>query len=204
MSLTDAYWSSLAGANGWKADAYSGIVVMASSLDRVRAVREQVQRLGYSAATAEDRLREVAQRLRYADLALSGLAFLALAVAGLLIVNTMLTAVLERTREIGVLKALGARARDVTLTFVAEAALIGAAAGVAGVVVAAVLARLANALVQDVARGQGANLDLNLFQLSPLTVLAALLFAIVLSMVSGLLPALRAARLDPVRALRYE
>jgi putative ABC transport system permease protein len=167
-------------------------------------VRDEVQARGYAALTTEDRLRDVAQRLRYADLALTGLAILAMVIAAVLIVNTMLAAVLERTREIGVLKAVGARARDVTLIFVTEAALIGAAAGIMGVAISAMLARGANSAVDGLARAEGAHLDLRLFQLGPVIIVAALLFAFVLSMLSGLLPALRAARLDPLQALRYE
>ena len=148
--------------------------------------------------------RPLAQRLRYADMALTGLAVLALLIAALLIINTMLTAVLERTREIGVMKAVGARAGDVTLIFVTEAALIGATAGVIGVVGAALLSVGANSAVDNVARAEGAHLDLRLFQMAPLIVVAGLFFAVVLSMLSGLLPALRAARLDPIQALRYE
>jgi putative ABC transport system permease protein len=183
---------------------YSDAVVLAGSLDRVQGVRDEVQARGFAALTTEDRLRDVAQRLRYADLALTGLAVLAMVIAAVLIVNTMLAAVLERTREIGVLKAVGARARDVTLIFVTEAALIGAAAGIIGVVISALLARGANSAVDGLARAGGAHLDLRLFQLGPVIVVAALLFAFLLSMLSGLLPALRAARLDPLQALRYE
>jgi ABC-type antimicrobial peptide transport system permease subunit len=204
MHLAEQYWSQVAAANGWTSDPYADVVVLAASMDRVQGVRNEMQARGYAALTTEDRLRGVAQRLRYADLALTGLAILALVIAAVLIVNTMLAAVLERTREIGVLKAVGARARDVTLIFVSEAALIGVAAGLTGVVISEVLATGANSVVDNLARTAGANLDLRLFHLGPLIVVVALVFAIALSMLSGLLPALRAARLDPLQALRYE
>ncbi len=125
-----------------------------------------------------------------------GVAFLAaltLLVAGFGIVNTMYTSVHDRTREIGVLKALGARFEDVTLIFIAESGLIGAVAGVAGAALAGVLAGLGN-------RFAGAS-D---FHVTVAITLLSILLGFGLSLLAGLLPAVRAARQDPMGALRYE
>jgi putative ABC transport system permease protein len=135
--------------------------------------------------------------------ALLGLALVALLLACLGIANTMYTAVLERTKEIGVLKALGARARDVLLIFVAEAAVIGLAGGLVGILVAVGLGRLGNTFVDRVTQSVTSG-NFDVFRTDFGVVAAGLVLAVLLSTVSGLLPALRAARQDPVRALRYE
>jgi len=121
------------------------------------------------------------------------LAVLTLLVAGFGIVNTMYTSVLDRTREIGVLKALGARFEDITLIFIAEAGLIGAVSGIAGAALAGELASLGNRVAghQD-------------FHVTTQIGVDAVLLAVGLSLLAGLLPAVRAARQDPMRALRYE
>ena len=191
-------------ANNWNRDPYVGITLMADSLTHVTTVRDEAQQAGYAATTNEDQLRAFAERLNYVELALAGLAIIALAVAALGIANTMFSAVLERTREIGVFKALGSRARDMALIFVAESALIGIAGGIAGVAVSALLARAGNGLIDRIAQSQGSEGGLRLFELSPWIGLAAVLVAIAISGLSGLLPAVRASRLDPVQAIRYE
>jgi len=190
--------------NSWTRDPYVGITLMADSLNSVTAVRDEAEQAGYSATTNEDQLRAFAERLNYVELALAGLAVIALGVAALGIANTMFSAVLERTREIGVFKALGSRARDMALIFVAESGLIGIAGGIAGVAVSALLAKIGNDLIDRIAQGQGSGGGLHLFELNPLIGLAAVLVAIAISALSGLLPAVRASRLDPVQAIRYE
>jgi putative ABC transport system permease protein len=118
------------------------------------------------------------------------LAAMTLLVAAFGIVNTMYTSVLDRTREIGVFKALGARAQDVTLMFIAESGLIGAGGGILGAAAAGILGN----------RVAGSHV----FRVDVKVGLTVVLLAIGLSLLSGILPALRAARLDPMRALRYE
>ncbi|HEY4027788.1 MAG TPA: ATP-binding cassette domain-containing protein [Candidatus Dormibacteraeota bacterium] len=190
--------------NNWTRDPYVGITLVADSLAHVNAVRDESQQAGYSATTNEDQLRAFAERLNYVQLALAGLAIIALAVAALGIANTMFSAVLERTREIGVFKALGCRARDLALIFVAESGLIGVAGGMAGVAVSSLLAKVGNELIDRVAQSQGSQGGLRLFELNPVIALAAVLVAVGVSALSGLLPALRASQLDPVQAIRYE
>lgn len=202
-TLAGTYWTQLAKANGWKRGEYSSVTLLADSGHAVDGLRSHVEALGFQAQTFGDQFRGFEDLLGRLRLALLGLAVVALVLASLGIANTMYTAVLERTREIGVLKALGARRRDVLLLFVAEAAVIGIAGGLIGTLIAIGLARLGNALVDRLAQSvSGAGLDV--FRTDLPVVLAALALAVLLSTVSGLLPALRAARQDPSRALRYE
>jgi len=115
----------------------------------------------------------------------------------------MYTAVLERTKEIGVLKALGARSRDVLLLFIAEAAGIGLAGGLVGAIVAVGLARLGNSAVDWLTQSITST-TFDVLRTDVAMLLIAVIIAVILSTISGLLPALRAARQDPSRALRHE
>ncbi len=197
------YWSNLAQPNGWKGGEYASITLLADSGLSVDSLRNRVNALGFQTQTFGDQFRNFEDLLGKLRVALLGLAVVALLLACLGIANTMYTAVLERTKEIGVLKALGARSRDVMLLFLAEALVIGVAGGLVGALVAVGLGRLGNAAVDWVTQSfTGSSFDV--FRTDVPVVLVAILLAALLSTVSGLLPALRAAGQDPSRALRYE
>ena len=202
-TLSGQYWTQLAKANGWRGGQFSNITLLADSGSAVSALRDSVASLGFQAQTFGDQFRGFEDLLSRLRLALLGLAIVALLLACLGIANTMYTAVLERTKEIGVIKALGARSRDVLLLFVAEAAVIGLAGGLIGTVIALLLARVGNAAVDRLTQGVAAG-GLDVFRTDAWVVAAALVLAVLLSTVSGLLPAVRAALQDPVKALRYE
>jgi putative ABC transport system permease protein len=124
----------------------------------------------------------------------TGAAVLALVIGGLSVVNTMIMAVTERVREIGLKKAVGAHTIHVLREYLAEAVLIGFLGGAIGYLAGLGLTTLINTL------GKSSNLEL--FLVTPTLTLLALGFAVALGALAGVIPALRAARLDPVTALR--
>jgi putative ABC transport system permease protein len=201
--LLTSYWTSLAQANGWKAGEFSSIMLLADSGLNVESLRQRVDDLGFQTQTFGDQFRNFEDLLGKMRIALLGLALVALLLACLGIANTMYTTVLERTKEIGVLKALGSRSHDVLLLFVAEAAVIGLAGGLIGALFAVVLGRLGNAAVDRLTQAVSST-GFDVFRTNVPVVLTAVALAVLLSTVSGLLPALRAAGQDPARALRYE
>jgi putative ABC transport system permease protein len=150
---------------------------------------------GLSARDPQEVANAVRSTLGIFDAIVFGAALVALLVGAFSVVNTMTIAVTERTREIGIRKAIGATDSDVLLTFVGEAATIGALGGLVGIV-------LGLAVVTAIDARSAAGGNLQLFAISPLVALGAFAFAVTLSAVAGFIPALAAARLPPTVALR--
>ena len=199
-----AYWDRMAKANSWTTDEFSTVTLISESSGTVDTVAKEVKDLGYQATTTSDFLKGFSQFITILGLGLSGLAAIALVVACLGIANTMYTAVLERTREIGIMKAIGARSGDVRGMFLSEAGMIGLLGGTVGLLLAGLVAVIGNVIVNNLAANQGIPLDLTVFRITWWLVAGALALATVFSALSGFFPALRASRLDPVAALRYE
>jgi putative ABC transport system permease protein len=181
------------------------IGVSVASADAIQSARDSITNLlrtrhGITATASDDfSIFDQAQLLDAATsisgtltLLLGGIASISLLVGGIGIMNIMLVSVRERTREIGIRKALGAKARDILSQFLIEAltlSLIGGLIGIAfGLAVSALIGRVA---------GWG-------FSIDPGTMAIATLFSLVVGVVFGVWPARQAARLDPIAALRYE
>jgi putative ABC transport system permease protein len=164
-------------------------------------VAGRLRGLGYQVTSANDRIRMVNVFILVLEAFLASMGAIGLVVSLFGIANTMAMAVLERTREIGIMKALGARNRDIGRLFLAEAATIGAASGAAGLAGAFLAGKLLNAI----ARGAfDLPPEVTLFHVPWWLAAGSVLFSMIVSVFAGTLPARRAARMDPVKSLRYE
>jgi putative ABC transport system permease protein len=182
---------------------YMALTVRVKSPKDVLKVEQAIKNLGYNTFSLLDATRSLRLVFTVFDLFLGLFGSLALTVASLGIINTLVMAILERRREIGVLKALGATDRDVRSLFFAEAGAMGFVGGIAGVTLGWLIGAALTWGTTMYLRRQ----DLPGVKISyvPWWLAAgAIAFAVVVSLLAGLYPAGRAARLNPVEALRYE
>ena len=158
----------------------------------------------FESATLQVFLDQVNRIFAILQTMLSSVGLLALLVASIGIVNTMIMAIYERTREIGILKALGSTNGDVLRMFMVEAGLIGLLGGVVGVVLGWLLGLGLNRVIVDYLQREQIPIDAPFFVVTWELVAGALMFATLVGILAGLYPAFRAARLDPLAALRHE
>jgi len=186
-----------------KVPTYAAVSVRVNDPGKIQLVENAVKKKGFNTFSILDATRSVRRFFTVLDLFLGIFGSLALAVASIGIVNTLVMAILERRREIGIMKAIGAADADIKKLFFTEARVMGLMGGALGVALGWIIGRVINL---------GTNVYLRSQDLAPEQIWfvpwwlvgGAIGFAIVVSLLSGLYPAARAARLDPVQALRYE
>jgi hypothetical protein len=185
-------------------EGYDSAVVRVTDPVKLTEVRQKINDVGYGSFSIVDELDQIRTVFLIIDSVLGLLGGISLLVASFGIANTMIMSILERTREIGIMKAIGAEDREIKLIFFVEAAVIGVTGGVVGVLLAWGIDTLANRLAyRFILKPQGASF-IDFFDLPPYLWIGAILFALIVSITAALYPASRAARIDPVRALRHD
>lgn len=187
------------------ADTYKMIFVIARDGYDPAKVAENIERsLGkridedyFDVMTTAEIVESIGEITQILNIVLGGIAAISLLVAGIGIMNTMVMTIIERTKEIGIMKAIGATRYRIVSIFLTEAAMIGVIGGIIGVM----LGTIVSYSIESVAGNFGFSITTHV---SPFLAAGAFVFAIIVSTISGLYPAYRAAKLDPIKTLHYE
>lgn len=179
---------------------YLSAFVMAKDEVNVQTVKENLDKAGYEAETAEDLMSFIFQFINVLQAILIGFGALAVLTSVFGIINTQYISVLERTQQIGLMKALGMRRRDVGRLFKLEAAWVGFLGGSIGGLLAVIGGTIANPFISKALKIG----DINLIIFEPSSVVVVIVGLVFISIVSGIMPARKAAKLDPIEALRTE
>jgi ABC-type antimicrobial peptide transport system permease subunit len=182
---------------------YPSAVVRVKSPQATQDVEDRIKKMGFSAFSLNDALQGAKRGFLVLDIVLSLIGSIALAVSALGIMNTMVMSILERTREIGIMKAIGGSDGDIRRIFLIEASAIGFFGGIAGVALGWLVGRIINIGANVYIQNQGGTPG-NLFSLPFWLIGGAIGFSIAISLLAGSYPAARAARLDPIQALRHD
>jgi putative ABC transport system permease protein len=183
---------------------YSAVTVKLGSLRDLEPVRSRVHEMGFATFALADQFDQITKAFYFLDMFLAAVGMIAIVVAALGIVNTMVMSILERYREIGVMKAVGASDGDIKRIFFFESGAIGLLGGAAGCVLGWAVSLVINRVVNFYAARQGGVPYVDYFAFPVWIFLGAVGFAVLVSLVSGIYPARRAARVDPIVALRHD
>ena len=183
--------------NKKKQKVYDNVMVKVDDMEHVMDVQKQIKDMGFTAYSLTDQLESMKETTKMLRIVLGAIGAISMIVAAISITNTMVMAIYERTKEIGIMKVIGASLKDIRRLFLTEAAFIGFAGGVLG----SILSLATSKIVNIVAAGQGSTMQSYI----PLWLyLSAILFATAVGIAAGFLPAQRAMKLSALTAIKTE
>jgi len=185
---------------------YRAVELRVADPGRIKPVTEKLTQMGFRAFSVTNQLEEIERIFLIINSSLALLGGIALLVASFGISNTMIMSIRERTREIGIMKAIGGSDGEIMRIFFVEASLIGLLGGALGVIAGWLVDRVANVLANRwIARQTGqAMRHVEFFSIPWYLWAGAIVFAVMVSLIAAIYPALRAAKVDPIQALRHE
>ena len=184
---------------------YTSLYVNVDQMDNVTMVQEQINDMGYQTDSSMEWIESDMKMMNIVQAVLGGIGAVSLFVAAIGITNTMMMSIYERTKEIGIMKVIGCRVRDIQTMFLMEAGFIGFIGGLLGVGLSYLLSMVINRVIA--ASGLGADLGAQLNNISRIPLWLggiSVVFAILVAMLAGLLPSIRAMKLSPLAAIREE
>lgn len=183
--------------NSRKSKEYEHVMVKVDEIDNVQKVQQQIKDMGFRASSLTDQLEAMKETTRMLRLVLGAIGAISMVVAAISITNTMVMAIYERTKEIGIMKVIGASLKDIKGLFLTEAAFIGFSGGIIGIIVS----YGASFLVNFVAQRQGSTMQSAI----PIWLaLGGVAFSTAVGVIAGYLPAKRAMKLSALMAIKTE
>lgn len=183
--------------------AYSQMKVVANDRQDLQKIREQIEGLGLSTTSVSDTVAQIDQLFGTARQVLALVGMVALAVASLGMFNTLTVSLLERTREVGLMKAMGMKSHEVQELFLTESMLMGFFGGVGGILLGYLGGKLLGLMLSVVAISQGEGF-INISTIPPVFVGIVFLLSLIVGIATGIYPASRATKISALNALRYE
>jgi ABC-type antimicrobial peptide transport system permease subunit len=173
------------------------VYLRAESEDQLDAIKQTIESLGFSHTRQDAALSQITSTLDIVTIGLTGIAGISLVVSGIMILVVLFISVVERTKEIGTLRAMGADQSDIRKNFVSEGLLLGLFGGLLGVILATIIGAMANFILEQ-------TMDASLMDINVGYIVFGMIISVSVSTLASLIPAAKAAKLDPIIALRYE
>lgn len=181
---------------------YNSVNVYAKTVNEVENINKEVKNMEYISLSMESLAKEIKSYLIIIQLILSALGLIVLVVASIGVVNTMTMVIHEKTKSIGIMKAVGASKNNIATVFSAQAAALGFVGGFMGIIFSSINILIFNVGLSAYLKSKGGSGDIGMkFSLPIWLTLGALVFAIIISIIAGIYPAKKASKLDPVEAL---